>query len=672
MMKSRRIISVLLGCMLLVGSTVIHPSVTKASTNKVIMAYYPYWYLNYKSDKIQFDKLTHVNHSFVQPETDGSITIPTGFLEPLLITRAHAANVKVLLSVGGAITDADANFRALAASSTARTNFANNLESFVRTNGYDGVDIDWEFPSNSTDRTNFNLLLQAINDKFNSSASPAPSWMITVAVSGNPNVGQWTDYSTVKGLVDLVNIMSYDMHGPWATQAGHNAPLYENPIQDSEFSTEQMIDYIVTTRGVPESKVVMGIPFFGLSYPNAEDLYDSDVSSGTWNTYTDVAYMACNDWTKYWDADSMVPYLRKDVGTGVISYEDAISVDAKVEYALDYRDLAGVFTWELTQDDIYGNHPLMDAMYSAYVNYTGGSSSQNLALNKAVTTLYSGTKLGCVTDGFMESNQYANLIHGGLDWIQVDLGVSQPINQVKLWHYFTGGLTYHDVIVQVSDSATFSSGVTTVYNNDTDNSAGLGIGTDSEYLETSSGKSMTFPTVNARYIRLWSNGNNVNTLNHYVEVEAYNNPNLALAKTVTTKYGGTDLSYSVDGNKNTSQYANLTHGDLDWIQLDLSRVTDMNTLKLWHYYADGRTYKDIVVQVSNSSTFSSGVTTLFNNDTNNSAGLGTGTDAEYVETSSGKTISFPTVKARYVRLWSNGSNVNNLNHYVEVEAYQNH
>lgn len=671
-MKLRSMLSILLVCVFLIGPNLINPKVTSASTNKVIMAYYPYWYLNYKSDKIQFDKVTHINHSFVQPESDGSITIPTGFLEPLLITRAHAANVKVLLSVGGAITGADANFRALAASSTARTNFANNLESFIRTNGYDGADIDWEFPSNSTDRTNFNLLIQAIKSKFTSSASPAPSWMLTLAVSGNPLVGQWIDYSTIKGSVDLINIMSYDMHGPWATQAGHNAPLYENPNQESEFSTEQMIDYMVTTRGVPESKLVMGIPFFGLTYPNAEDIYDSNVSDGTWNTFTDVAYMSCNGWTRYWDSDSLVPYLRKDDGTGVISYEDAVSVDAKVEYALDYRDLAGVFTWEITQDDIYGNHPLMDAMYTAYVNYTGGSSSRNLALYKAVTTQYSGTKLGCTTDGFMESNQYANLIHGGLDWIQVDLSQSQDINQVKLWHYFTGGLTYHDVIVQVSDSPTFSSGVTTVYNNDTDNSAGLGIGADAEYLETSSGKSIVFPTVNARYIRLWSNGNNVNTLNHYVEVEAYNNPNLSLNKTVTTLYGGTNLSYAADGNKATTQYANLTHGGLDWIKIDLSESINMDVIKLWHYYADGRTYKDVIVQVSNSSTFSSGVTTVFNNDTNNSAGLGIGTNAEYVENSSGKTITFPKVNARYVRLWSNGSTVNNLNHYVEVEVSQNH
>ena len=77
----------------------------------------------------------------------------------------------------------------------------------------------------------------------------------------------------------------------------------------------------------------------------------------------------------------------------------------------------------------------------------------------------------------------------------------------------------------------------------------------------------------------------------------------------------------------------------------------------------------MVVQLSNDATFSSGVVTVFNNDADGSAGLGAGTDSEYGETSSGKTISFDTVTARYARFYSNGSNVNAWNHYVEIEVY---
>ncbi|NOU89708.1 hypothetical protein GC102_28745, partial [Paenibacillus sp. LMG 31460] len=97
---------------------------------------------------------------------------------------------------------------------------------------------------------------------------------------------------------------------------------------------------------------------------------------------------------------------------------------------------------------------------------------------------------------------------------------------------------------------------------------------------------------------------------------------------------------------------------------------NVNRVKLWHYFGDTRQYHDVIVQLSNTEDFSSGVTTVFNNDTNNSAGQGAGVDNEYSETSAGKEIAFPTVNARYVRLWSNGSTANGSNHYVEVEIYK--
>jgi hypothetical protein len=106
-----------------------------------------------------------------------------------------------------------------------------------------------------------------------------------------------------------------------------------------------------------------------------------------------------------------------------------------------------------------------------------------------------------------------------------------------------------------------------------------------------------------------------------------------------------------------------------WIQIDLGQNYGVTSLNLWHYFADARTYRDVIVKLSTTSDFSSGVTTVFNNDTNNSAGQGTGTDAEYAESAAGKTITFGPVTARFVRLWTNGSSANGYNHYVEVEVW---
>lgn len=302
----------------------------------------------------------------------------------------------------------------------------------------------------------------------------------------------------------------------------------------------------------------------------------------------------------------------------------------------------------------------------------------NLALN--IIPTYSSSVTGgegTPTDGVINSDYFLNLSASGSQWMQIDLGNVCDINTLKVWHYYNDERTYKDVVFQLSNDPTFSSGVVTVFNNDTDNSSGFGIGADTEYSETSAGKEVSFNPVSARYIRLWSNGSNINDWSHYVEVEVYGEvsqqkTNVALNKsvtascTITNPEGGEGI---VDGIIDTICYTNLQDTGTQWIQIDLGESLDIDTLKVWHYYVDGRTYKDVIFQLSNDADFNSGVTTVFNNDTDNSAGLGIGTDEEYIETSNGKEVNFNKTNARYIRLYTNGSNINGLNHYVEIEAF---
>ncbi|WP_106449736.1 leucine-rich repeat protein [Trichococcus alkaliphilus] len=264
----------------------------------------------------------------------------------------------------------------------------------------------------------------------------------------------------------------------------------------------------------------------------------------------------------------------------------------------------------------------------------------------------------------------------GLQWMQVDLGAAYDLNEIQLWHYFGDGRSYRDVVVQLSDDATFSNGAVTVFNNDKDGSAGLGVGTDSEYSETSAGKTIVFDTVTARYARFYSNGSTVNGANHYVEIEVYGvepqrvpTVNLAPEGTLSSSVPFDNSAFVTDKlADDTADYARGTSG-LQWMQVDLGSSYDLNEIQLWHYFGDGRSYRDVVVQLSNDATFANGAVTVFNNDTNGSAGLGVGTDSEYKETSAGKAIAFDTVTARYARFYSNGSTVNGANHYVEIEVY---
>jgi len=232
-------------------------------------------------------------------------------------------------------------------------------------------------------------------------------------------------------------------------------------------------------------------------------------------------------------------------------------------------------------------------------------AATNLAAGKIATSSTSVTNISRVTDGLKDTNTYYDMTTG-LQWVQLDLGASYNLSDIKVWHYFADARKYHDVVVRVSNSSTFASGVTTVFNNDTNNSAGFGTGTGSEYAETSTGKDIPVASVNARYVRLYSNGSSVNAYNHYVEVEVYGSAvnvgsNLAAGKIAASSTDVTDISLVTDGIKDTNSYYDMTTG-VQWIQLDLGASYNLTDIKLWHYFADARKYHDVVVQVSNDST----------------------------------------------------------------------
>ncbi len=130
-----------------------------------------------------------------------------------------------------------------------------------------------------------------------------------------------------------------------------------------------------------------------------------------------------------------------------------------------------------------------------------------------------------VTDG-KKSGEDGYYVELGpmLQWVQIDLGKSQELLAVVAWHYHSQARVYRDVVVQVSDDKDFIGGVTTIFNNDHDNTSGLGAGKDKEYIETFDGKLFDPKGVKARYVRLYSGGNTSNDMNHYVEVEVYGLP----------------------------------------------------------------------------------------------------------------------------------------------------
>ena len=131
-----------------------------------------------------------------------------------------------------------------------------------------------------------------------------------------------------------------------------------------------------------------------------------------------------------------------------------------------------------------------------------------------------------------------------------------------------------------------------------------------------------------------------------------------------------DLPYITDGEKEAGEgyFLELANG-LQWVQIDLEQEASIQALWVWHYHSQRRAYHDVVIQISNDPAFATGVTTVFNNDFDNSSSLGTGSDAPYIETQYGLLVPVAGVKGRYVRLYSQGNTSNDMNHYIEVEVF---
>lgn len=149
--------------------------------------------------------------------------------------------------------------------------------------------------------------------------------------------------------------------------------------------------------------------------------------------------------------------------------------------------------------------------------------------------------------------------------------------------------------------------------------------------------------------------------------------NVALKKPVTSSDPEPiigEISVVTDGEKEATEgsYVELGPG-VQYVQVDLEGMHEIFAIVFWHFHADPRVYRDVVVQIADDPDFIENVRTLFNNDHDNSSGLGIGQDYEYFETYEGKLVDAKGQKARYVRIYTKGSTADDMNHFTEVEVY---
>ena len=322
---------------------------------KMVIGYYPHWL---KSDlppeKIDLNILTHIIHAFAWPNSDGTLSTYNGMIDANLNYQVHLGAKQILISLGGwgnstAFSDVTGN-------SSLRSTFIANIVSFIQQNDYDGVDIDWEYPSTLVHKENLTLFVSELRSALNMIDS---GYLLTMAISSGNWYGQWFDYEKLVSICDWLGVMTYDFHGTWSSHAGHNSPI-SSPSNCSDGSVETALSYLRDQRYIPSNQLVLGIPFYGKVF-NAPLLYESFTGVVTDLEYNEIPSLINAGWSRLWDDYSKVPYLLNNDATKLITYDDSISVALKAERAIQ-ENLSGVMIWAIGQDLNNGRQPLLEAV----------------------------------------------------------------------------------------------------------------------------------------------------------------------------------------------------------------------------------------------------------------------------------------------------------------------
>ncbi len=308
-----------------------------------VVGYYPSWARGaYPHTAVRYDLLTHIAHAFIWPNADGSLLTDGHWTAyPEMVQAAHAQGVKVVIAVGGYDLTLTPNFARVAANPALRAAFVTNLVRFVKTHGYDGVDLDWEYPK-AADRANVTALVQELREALTAADA---TYTLSLALPASNWAGGY-DVRAIQPSVDWFGIMTYDYHGGWTAHAGHVAPLY-HPASDAEGSASQSVT-LWLNEGMLPAKLHFGIPLYGYRFTST-GLYQPRTGATPSITYWAADALRASGWTYTWDTTARVPYLQNPARTELVTYEDTTSAQGKVAF-VQARGLGGVILWALHHD----------------------------------------------------------------------------------------------------------------------------------------------------------------------------------------------------------------------------------------------------------------------------------------------------------------------------------
>jgi chitinase len=357
------------------GLSVVHAggqAVRPASQPLKVIGYYADWTASrYPLAGIPAAKLTHVNYAFGKIGPDNRLTwntsaaleqvypgdcsdpgCPHGLFNQITLVKRQHPHLRFLISVGG-WTDSGP-FYEMAAAEETRETFARSCAEFLKTYPqFDGIDIDWEHPvsgglqpGSPRDSRNYVLLLAALRRAI------GPGNLLTVAASASPRGIDPIDYAEMAGILDWVNVMTYDFHSG-GTRAGFNSALYNHDDPNPRLNLHDAVRAIAA-KGMPKDKLVAGVPFYGRGWrgvesPNAWGQGTGSLQVGGYRVIAET-FLKTPGYVRSWDDVAKVPWLYHSEKKEWITYEDPQSMRLKGEYVVA-ETLAGAMFWELSNDD---------------------------------------------------------------------------------------------------------------------------------------------------------------------------------------------------------------------------------------------------------------------------------------------------------------------------------
>jgi GH18 family chitinase len=325
---------------------------------------------------------------------------PSSNFGQLQALKAKYPKLKTMISIGGWTLSAP--LYSISRDAQKRADFAKSSVYVMVKYGFDGIDVDWEYPggggldgsgvASTSDGANYNLLLKAIRDEMNrQTAIDGKKYYLSIAGPGGDEKIANMDPKAISQVADWINIMTYDFHGGWDSYTGINAPMVNiDPSAGRanwsvQGATQIYLNGLNGKGGVPAAQLVLGVPFYGRGWdgvqagPNGDGLgqagyeatspglgetefpYNSLFSSGAL-TYTNGVYAGAGGYKRYWNAAAQVPYLYSATAKRFITYDDSESMRVKANYA-NQVGLGGLMFWELSEDVTSGATSLLDTIY---------------------------------------------------------------------------------------------------------------------------------------------------------------------------------------------------------------------------------------------------------------------------------------------------------------------